>query len=352
MIDSTYENSVDQHWQALPDDIRKAIKAGWANGMPPLASALYGRWWQLESWLRTLLYVELRAKLGSDWVNALPTVSEKRQQGEQELRYMATPDAQNRLAYTDASVLFRMTLEHWALFEDTLLSKNVWAGRVDELLAIRNRIGHCRRPHTDDLIRLEQTLRDLNGGAFTAISTFNNQGHADNNWTDAVTDGWVRGQHKDAVRLISHAERQYDTTFELRYSRRPWVKLPNQQSTISGVPGYIWHAFWYFRGRRPFQLDRFWKRLEYYCEPILLVCSDSPSSIEVSFAAVESPIIVADVIGKCFDAALMSLLESTAAAGDDSTWQQWYKDIDPRVLVRSPWTVIDGSMHNVSIFSA
>jgi hypothetical protein len=229
MTGNTYENSIDQDWQALPDKIRESIKAAWVTGMPPLASALYGRWWQLESWLRTLLYVELRAKLGSNWVKALPKVSEKRRQGEQELRYMATPDAQNLLAYTDASVLFDMTLEHWALFEDTLLSKNVWAGRIEELRAIRNRIGHCRRPHTDDLIRLEQTLRDLNGGAFRAISTFNNQWRADNNWTDAVADGWAREQHKDAVRLIKHAERQYDTVFELRYSRRPWVKLPNQK---------------------------------------------------------------------------------------------------------------------------
>ena len=156
------DNPVYQDWQALSDNIRKAIEAGWANGMPPLASALYGRWWQLKSWLRTVLYVELRAKLGSDWVNALPEASEKRQRGEKEFRYMVIPDAQNILAYTDVFTLFTMTSEHWELFDDTLLSKKVWAGRVEELLAIRNRIGHCRRPHTDDLIRLEQTLRDLN----------------------------------------------------------------------------------------------------------------------------------------------------------------------------------------------
>jgi Swt1-like HEPN len=343
---------IDNDRQAQPDNIRKAIETAWANGMPPLASALYGRWWQLESWLRTLLYVELRAKFGSNWANALPKVSEKRQQGEQELRYMTTPDAQNLLAYTDASVLFNITLEHWALFEDTLLSrsKNVWAGRVEELLAIRNRIGHCRRPHTDDLTRLEQTLRDLNGGAFTAISTFNNQWSVNKEWTDAVTDGWVGEQHNDAVRLIKHAERQYDTVFELRHSSRPWVKLPNEERTISGIPGYIWHAFWYFRGGRSFPLDRFWRRLQYYCDPILLVCSD-PSSISVSFSAMEEPQIVADVIGKCFDAALSSIRHGIA--GDDCAWQERYKDIDPRVHVLSPWTVVEESMHHhISIFGA
>ena len=348
------ENPFDQDWQALPDSIWKAIKAGWANGMPPLASALYGRWWQLESWLRTLLYVELRAKIGSDWVKALPTASEKRQRGEKEFRYMATPDAQNLLAYTDASVLFDLTSAHWELFEDTLLSKNVWVGRVEELLAIRNRIGHCRRPHTDDLIRLEQTLRDLNGGAFTAISTFNNQWPAHKDWVDAVTDGWAREQHRDASRLVKHAERGYDTVFELRYSRRPSVKLANEQNTISGIPGYIWHAFWYFRGGRPFRLDRFWRNLEYYHDPILLVCADDPSSISVSFSAMENPKIVADVIGKCFDAALYSL--GQGIAGNVGTWRERYNDIDPRVHVwspwGSPWALVDESMHDISIFDA
>ena len=48
------------NWNGVAPEVQRAVKAGWANGMPPLASALYGRWWQLESWLRSLLYVELQ----------------------------------------------------------------------------------------------------------------------------------------------------------------------------------------------------------------------------------------------------------------------------------------------------
>ena len=111
--------------------------------------------------------------MGDKWTTALPKISELRQQGDNEFKYMATPDAQNLLAYADASVLFQLTLDHWTLFEHALLAKNVWAGRIEELKAIRNRIGHCRRPHADDLARLAQTLRDLNGGAFAATAAFN-----------------------------------------------------------------------------------------------------------------------------------------------------------------------------------
>ena len=45
----------DREWAALPPEIRRAIKVGWTNGMPPMASAHYSRWWQLETWLRSLV---------------------------------------------------------------------------------------------------------------------------------------------------------------------------------------------------------------------------------------------------------------------------------------------------------
>jgi hypothetical protein len=43
----------DPEWDSVPHDFRNALKASWVNGMPPMASALYGRWWQLETWLGT-----------------------------------------------------------------------------------------------------------------------------------------------------------------------------------------------------------------------------------------------------------------------------------------------------------
>jgi hypothetical protein len=350
MVDQPSVAVTDPDWQAASDDVRQAIQAAWRNGMPPLASALYARWWQLESWLRTLVYVELRAKFVSEWVLHLPEKSEQRQQGDEAFQYMATPDLQNILAYTDASVLFSLTLDHWDLFKEVLLPKNIWAGRIEEFRAIRNRIGHCRRPHADDLVRLEQTLRDLNGGAFKAVSAFNKQGTASEEWTDVITDEWVRERNADTG-LIKHAQRQYDTIFKLKWSRRPWAtKLPIHQKTINGVSGYIWHAFWYFRGGRSFDLEKFWKEIDYWRAPILLVCADYPSSISVSFSVMEKPEDVNDAIGRCFDAALYSL--GRGARSDANLWRERYNEIDPRVLVFSPWTLVDESMHGISMFGA
>jgi hypothetical protein len=350
-LNTKLRETYDRQWAEISPDVQRALKASWANAMPPLASALYARWWQLESWLRSLLYVELKAALGTAWAEVLPKASESRQLGEREFRYMATPDAQNRLAYADASTLFNVTLERWEQFEECLLAKNVWTGRVEELRAIRNRIGHCRRPHSDDLVRLEQTLRDLEGGAFAAASSFNDQYKAHDNWTDAVTDGWVRNRHDTAVRLVEHAERQYETIFELRFSRRPWAKLPSPLSTIAGIPGCVWHAFWYFRGGRSFRLDAFWRRIEALRDLILLVCADDASSVQVSFAAVDDPDNIADAIGYCFDAALSSL-GSRSQREDYSRWQTRYAELDPQVHVWTPWSLIEKDMRGTAIFAA
>jgi hypothetical protein len=347
-FDNLSDDEADREWAAISPKIRHAIKAGWESGMPTMASALYCRWWQLETWLRLLIYVELKAARGGKWVEALEEASESRQLEEHSFRYMATSDAQNRLAYTDASGLFKIMSKHWNLFESSLLPQSVWAGRIVELLKIRNRIGHCRRPHADDLARLEQTLRDLNRGAFLAASAFNRQFDVDENWTDAVVEKWVRMQNNSSS-LVAHAERQYETIFSLQYSRRPWVNSSIGQETISGIPGYIWHACWVYRRNGAFILSRFWQAIRAHHNNILMLCADTPSSIEVSFSAMEDPETIADAINECFHAAL----RHTGSRVDDFTeWEKRYAEIDPRVQVTTPWTIIDTSMQGVSVFNA
>lgn len=341
--------ATDPQWNDLARDVQLAIKIAWERGMPPMSSALYGRWWQLETWLRSLVYVELRASKGLAWVDELPKNSESRQQGEQEFQHMVTPDAQDRLAYADVSCLFKIIQSHWDSFRNSLLTKNVWTGRVEELLAIRNRIGHCRRPHDDDLARLEQTLRDINSGAISAITAYNRRFYPDEDWGDNVVNSWVQMHHPTAVRLINHADRQYETTFQLQCSRRSWSENPIQGQTISGVPGFIWHANWYFRGGRPFDLRGFWREIEPFRDVIIMVCADGPSSIDVSFSALDDEKIIAEIIGHCFDVALSNLRHGDNTE-DYLQWRERYCDLDPRVQAGTPWSSIEESMQGISVF--
>ena len=329
------------------------MAASWRAGVPVDAVALYGRWWQLETWLRSLAYVELRARHGLQWARELSSTAEDREAKDRRHPYMATPDAQARLAYLDVFRLFEVLESDWDIFTKALIEREVWSGRVIELQKIRNRIGHCRRPHADDLTRLEQTLRDLEPGAFGAVAAFNRTYVPDKRLRDPLVRAWVIEQHEDAARLVDHANRQYDTRFVLRYSKRPWSTLRKKTDVISGVEGYIWHATWVlassYLNLRDFWADSY---LDNHRDLIMFVCSNDPVSVEVSFAALDDPSAVADAIGNCFDALI---LNSHRGEVPDRLWRRWAEvnvDLDPRVQVVTPWSVIDDTTTPVTIFGA
>ncbi|WP_198345464.1 Swt1 family HEPN domain-containing protein [Burkholderia ubonensis] len=344
--------SDDSGWEKLPDQVQRALSAGWnSSAMPAAASALYSRWWQLETWLRSLVYVELRSAKGAAWADGLPSNSASRQQQDDAYRYMQTPDAQDQLAYLDAGPLLQLTHDQWPLFGSYLPAQKIWAGQIEELKAIRNRIGHCRRPHSDDLDRLEQTLRDLEGGAIRATSSFNDQSRPNEAWSDILVRDWVHGAHSEA-HLIEHARRQYDTNFSLEYSSRPWAeRLTPNEGQLGCRTGYVWHARWYFRGGRFFDLARFWRDIAIHKDLIMLVCADSASSLQVSFPALEDPQQLSDTIGRCFDAALTNL--GRQLCEDDSVeWARRYANVDPRVHAGTPWAAMDPAWEECSLFSA
>lgn len=345
---------IDAEWPGIPADVRASILGAWDLGVPAMATALYGRWWQFETWLRSLVYVELKAAFGPTWDDQLPGAPQKRQDREKQILHMTTPDSQARLAYTDVSGLLTIINSNWGLFEPSLISKNIWAGRIEELRHIRNRIGHCRRPHADDLMRLEQMLRDLEGGAFVALSAFNRQSLLEGDRNEALVDAWVHRKHEVANRLLDHAARQYKTDFHLSWSRRPWSKPPSADIAISSEQGFIWHAEWMFRGDHSLNLGDFWTdaSLDPWREAILFVCASSSSAVEVSFASMEEPQVVADAIGCCFDAVIRHQRRGRDADVDYTTWARSYENLDPRVQAGGPWSIVDDSTTPITIFGA
>ena len=169
---------------------------------------------------------------------------------------MTSTDAENPLAYLDYSQLQDLIEENWAQFAPALIRQPSWTARQEELARIRHRIGHMRRPHEDDLNRIEQTLRDLEQGAFIACASYNKRitPSADKH-NDAVTAGWLRQQHPTA-KLIDHASSQYGTHLALTVSRRPWVQWPENLANAAGI---LWHAGFFMR-ERTVDISDFWHR--------------------------------------------------------------------------------------------
>src|SRR5205807_1230086 len=59
--------------------VMKDLDAMLPLGVPLESLALYSRWWALETWLRELIYIELRAKFGSAWTDEISKAAGVRQ---------------------------------------------------------------------------------------------------------------------------------------------------------------------------------------------------------------------------------------------------------------------------------
>jgi hypothetical protein len=134
--------------------------------VPDQALQIYHMIWQLESWLRTIVYVELRANY-VDWESHLsgvkwPPASLK---SDKQQHHMSTPHTSG-ISYLSFGELWRIISEerNWPLFQQYFPPKLNAFARMEEVKAIRNRIAHFRAPHPQDANRLALFLRDMESG--------------------------------------------------------------------------------------------------------------------------------------------------------------------------------------------
>ena len=325
--------------QLLPATSRRALQGALRSGVPAASVAFYARWWQLETWLRTLCYLELRAAYGRQWITQLAGSAQRRAVQDAVNAYMASPDADSPLAYLDVADLFSLIDDdtRWPMFEGALLPRRRWQGAVDGLRQLRHRSAHCRRPHGDDLARLEQVLRDLEPGARRTLSSYYDRQWVGADLNDPVVDAWIARQHQQAD-LIEHARKRYDTDFTLAYSVRPWAQQ-TVGAAVSGQLGLLWHARWNLRDRflRPVDLWGDYLDAPDIRELVVHVLQDSPVAVSVTFAAVDDPVDVSDAIGTCF----LSILDVSKprAAVTERDWDRWRDgsgELDTRVQVQTP----------------
>jgi Swt1-like HEPN len=297
-------------WVKTPETMRRSIERAVDLGVPASAVAFYARWWQLETWLRELVYMELRAKYGTKWLDHLAKTAQSRA-GKDEINwYMATPDASNVLAYLDVSDLLQLigSDEHWPLFAPSLLPRARWDVTVEMLRDLRNRNAHCRRPHEDDLGRIEQTLRDLEKGARVALEAHNVRSYFTEGMTDPIAIGWMRKEHPAANRLVDHCARQYEAHLRLEWSVRPWARSPDE-GQVAGREGVFVHATFQLN-RGELNLERFWR--DYFYDKsalnhrLVFLIMDGLSAPSFTFSAVDGAESVNDMIGAAFDAVIVS----------------------------------------------
>jgi uncharacterized protein YfkK (UPF0435 family) len=188
-----------------------AVASGLRGGKPSDAVATHVRWFQLETWLRQLVHLELSAAYGREWITHLASMAQRRAKLNSPNAYMLSPDEGSLLAYEDVGDLFALIEANWNFSEPSLVPRVRWAGWADELKSIRNRIAHSRRPHADDLARIEQILRNLEAGAKIALAAYEDT-FVEVDDPSSVAAQWTT----DAApwgSIVDHARGRYDTYF-------------------------------------------------------------------------------------------------------------------------------------------
>jgi hypothetical protein len=314
------------------------------SGVPAEALRFFARWWRLESYLRDLTYTELRVHDGVDFAEGIDPQALRRAEKDRINDYVPSADAEDVLAYLDAGQLLDLIDDRWALFEETLLPQSRWKPKIEELRSLRNRISHCRRPHSRDLPRLDMLLEDLERGAQRFFSSYNDTS-CEINPEDPFARAWIGARHERAG-LIEHARDDYWTRMHVRLSRRPWAAGP-EGARVDGEPGYLWHVDWTMDSRR-ISPRALWESLEgspETKEQVVHLLFANPYRVGATFAAVDDPEAGADAVGRLFEAVCEEAewyeSDDLDAAIDWSAWRAEGRDLPRKVQIETPLASFD-----------
>lgn len=218
----------------------------------------YARLWQLETWLRTMVYVELRALLGDDWAAGLNPNSSSFQ-ADKSLTHMPTAEM-NALSYAQLSQLLKLIDANWNCFATYFPPKALWEAKLQEISQIRHRTAHFRVGHVDDLARLKQFLRDIDKGFWRFCTSYNDMDPILPQDRDPVTKHflpldplpWVEFEPKKWAQ-IGIRDKSLPVGLSVRAQQRPWAADPFE----AGKPGGLYDLYLFAQDGRAFDLPRF-----------------------------------------------------------------------------------------------
>src|SRR6266550_8206605 len=110
--------------------------------VPPRVVAAYTRLWQLETWLRQMVYIELKAAFGANWKQQVPQPGGSLAT-DLRLTHMPTPE-ESPISYVTFGSLQEIMENNWNLFSIYLPPQDLWSGKLVEVSQIRNRVAHFR----------------------------------------------------------------------------------------------------------------------------------------------------------------------------------------------------------------
>lgn len=308
---------------------------------------IYARLWQLEKWLREMVYIELKSKKGRNWIKFDKTKSKYEE--DKKLRHMPTAD-QSPLSYLTFSELTKLIKNNWNLFSVYLPPLNLWEAKLEEIVHIRNRIAHYRLVHIDDLDRLHQLMRDIDRGFWEFCTSYNNIFPVLPQDKDPVTKKYVEldpfspkqiGENEWAT--IGHAPKDMLYIISVNVLKRKWAEA---SELIDGVPGYIYDVTIHIRNERQLDYNNFLSQTKTIHSELIHICLDTFSnSIRVTIPSVIGSEKTIKIIDKLISVTENSMTRIQQINADDLAVQKLSEEWPEYVLgPKNPLTFLAPDM--------
>lgn len=286
-----------------------------AFGVPELSGNVletYARLWQFETWLRRLVYVQLRALDGDAWETKIETAKAKLpKKHDKDLTHMPTSE-DDVLSFVQLSELRRVVADHWNLFASYLPPQPIWDAKLTEVMAIRHRVAHFRSLHRDDLARVTQFLRDIDNGFWRFCTSYNDPTPVLPQTNDPVVEHFLAfdllpwgetGEGKWArLGSVDPSER---ITMTIEVLAMPWAEWA---TPIAGKPGFLYDVLIFARGRRHHHFPRLLQSTRADHRHVAHICLDGGSkSFRFTLPACLGADKVKEIVARFHDAALNTL---------------------------------------------
>ena len=283
------------------------------ESVPPERLLTYSRLWQFETWLRAMVYVELRACYGDSWESRLSGSHQRPFEGDRRLSHMPTRESMPT-SYLQLSDLTNTISSNWRLFEPYLPPQEIWDAKLLEVKQIRHRVAHFRLGHEYDLDRVDQLLKDVDQGFWRFCTSYNDAHPILPPSDDAVISmfldldpfPWSEGGDGRWAR-VGIADPSLTVSVHIEVLRRPWLDS-GSGAGISGREGELYEVTLHARDRRRFESSRFISATEPVHRRICHILLDVlESNVRVSVPAILGPSDVIQIIDVLVSAARTSL---------------------------------------------
>jgi hypothetical protein len=274
--------------------------------VPKRVLATYSRLWQLETWLRRMIYIELRALLGDDWSQDFPASSVSFE-ADKRLTHMPTPEM-NALSYAPLSKLEGVIKQHWGCFSPYLPPQDLWFAKLTEVSQVRHRVMHFRAGHADDHQRVIQLLRDIDQGFWRFCTSYNDPQPILPATDDPVVSHslpydpfpWTEVEDKKWAR-IGIADPSIVVSMTVEVLRRPWVGWLHQ---VDGKPGSMYDVQFHARDGHKFDYGAFLHNTRAIHPHVAHFCLGSlENSVRITIPALLGSAKVIEIVDRVFDVA-------------------------------------------------